>query len=175
MGKASEKQTKSIKDQGEKQTEAIQDNKEQLADINDDYKNKLFLSKEREIFKNIYNERLDKIEELNKKVHYKILKYTVLNTGEEFDFDKSDDPPVFLKDIRTGKISLEEEKNLQKDYNEYLNKIRKGNKNEEKKKTLANINILFNARNNATKFIEDYASMILEPKRKATEEKDLKY
>ena len=30
-----------------------------------------------------------------------------------------------------------------------------------KKKTLANINILFNARNNAIKFIEDYGSMIL--------------
>ena len=30
------------------------------------------------------------------------------------------------------------------------------------KKTLANINILFNARNDAIKFIEDYGSMILE-------------
>ena len=28
-------------------------------------------------------------------------------------------------------MSLEEANNLQKDYNEYLNKIRKGNKNEE--------------------------------------------
>ena len=37
-----------------------------------------------------------------------------------------------------------------------------------KKKTLANINILFNARNNAMKFIEDYGSMILEAKRNAT-------
>ena len=68
LGKAFEKQTKIIKDQGEKQIEAIQDNKKQLANINDDYKNKLLLSKEREIFKNIYNERLDKIEELNKKL-----------------------------------------------------------------------------------------------------------
>ena len=33
-----------------------------------------------------------------------------------------------------------------------------------KKKTLANINIHFNARNNAIKFIEDYGSMILEAK-----------
>ena len=31
LGKAFEKQTKKIKDQGEKQTEAIQDNKKQLA------------------------------------------------------------------------------------------------------------------------------------------------
>ena len=33
------------------------------------------------------------------------------------------------------------------------------------KKTLANVNILFNARNNALKFIEDYRSMILEAER----------
>ena len=63
LGKAFEKQTKTIKDQGEKQIEAIQGNK--LPNTNDDYKNKLLLSKKREIFKNIYNERLDKIEELN--------------------------------------------------------------------------------------------------------------
>ena len=38
------------------------------------------------------------------------------------------------------------------------------------KKTLANINIHFNARNNAIKFIEDYGSMILEAKRIAKQE-----
>ena len=70
LGKAFEKQTKTIKDQEEKQIKAIQDNKEQLFNINsdDDYKNKLLLSREREIFKNIYNKRLDKIEELSKKM-----------------------------------------------------------------------------------------------------------
>ena len=44
--------------------------------------------------------------------------------------------------------------------------MRKGNKSAEQK-TLANINVLFNARNNAIKFIEDYGSMILEAKRLA--------
>ena len=134
MGKAFEKHAKAIKDQGEKQIEAIQDNKKQLANINDDYKNKLLLSKEREIFKNIYNERLDKIEELNKKNDYNNLKYTVIRTGEEFEFDKSEDPLAFLYNIKKCKISLEGANNLQKDYNEYLNKIRKRNKNEEQKK-----------------------------------------
>ena len=65
LGKAFEEQTKTIKHQGEKQIKPIQDNKEQLININndDDYKNKLLLSREREILKNIYNKRLDKIEE----------------------------------------------------------------------------------------------------------------
>ena len=54
LGKAFEKETKTIKDQGEKQTKAIQDN-QLVVNINKDfdYKDKLLLSKEREIFKDI--------------------------------------------------------------------------------------------------------------------------
>ena len=66
LGKAFEKQTKTIEDLGKKQVKAIQD--KQIININkNNYKNKLLLSKEREIFKDIYNKRLDKIEELNNK------------------------------------------------------------------------------------------------------------
>ena len=84
------KNQKTIKDQGQKQIKAIQDNKEQLVNINNDdnYKNKLLLSRETEIFKSIYNKRLDKIEELSKKIDYNSLKYTVICSGEEFEFDR---------------------------------------------------------------------------------------
>ena len=61
LGKTFEKQTKAIEDLGEKQTKAIEDNKKQLGN------NELLLSKEREIFKNIYNKRFNKITELSKK------------------------------------------------------------------------------------------------------------
>ena len=67
-------------------------------------------------------------------------------------------------------MSLEEGKNIQQDYENYLKYIRKGNKNDEQRKTLANINVLFNARNNAIKSIEDYGSVILEAKRLAKQE-----
>ena len=78
---------------------------------------------------------------------------------------------LFLNNIKKGKISLEEAKNLQQDYEKYLKEIQKGNKSaEQQKKTLANINVFFNARNNAIKFIEDYGSMILEAKRLAKQE-----
>ena len=71
-------------------------------------------------------------------------------------------------------MSLKEAKNLQKDYNEYLNKIQKGDKNAEQKKTLVNVNILFTTRNNAIRFVEDYSSMILEAKRLARQGTGLK-
>ena len=50
--------------------------------------------------KDIYNKRLDKIEGLNKKNDYNNLKYTVLSSDEEFNFDKLEDPIVFLNNIK---------------------------------------------------------------------------
>ena len=67
-------------------------------------------------------------------------------------------------------MSLEDAKNNQQNYLDYLNIIRKGNKNANQKNNLANINILFNAKNSAIKFIEDYGSMILEAKKLAKEQ-----
>ena len=128
MGKAFEKQTETIEYQGEKQIKAIQDNKKQLINDND-YKDKLLLSKEREIFNDIYNKRLDKIEKLNNKIDYNNLKYVVVSSGKKFDFE-------FLNDIKKGKISLEEAKNKQQNYLNYLNVMRRGNKNANKKKPL---------------------------------------
>ena len=105
LEKVFEKQTKTIEDQGEKQIKVIQDNKRQLTN-DDDYKDKLLISKEREIFKNIYNKRLDKIEGLNNKIDYNNLKYVVVSIGDEYSFDKLKDPIAFLADIKKGKISL---------------------------------------------------------------------
>ena len=78
LGKAFEKQTKTIKDQGVKQTKATQDN-QLVVNINKDvyYKDKLLLSKEREIFKDVYNKRLDEIEEMNNEIDYDDLDYVI--------------------------------------------------------------------------------------------------
>ena len=169
LGKAFEKQTKTIEDQGEKQIKAIQSNKQQLI-REDDYKNKLLISKERQIFKDIYDKRLDKIEELNNKIDYDNLKYVVERSGVEYNFNKVKNPIDLLNDIKKGKILLEEAKEKRKDYYNYLNMIRRGNKSANQKRTLVNINIHYNARGNAIKFIEDFGSMILEAKRLAKQE-----
>ena len=140
LGKASQKQTKTIEDKEEKQIKAIQDNRRQLIS-DDDYPNKLLILKEREIFKDIYNKIFDKLEELNNKIDYDNLKYVVESSSVEYSFNKIEDPIALLNDIKKGKISLEEAKEKQKDYYNYLNTIRRGNKNANQKRTLANINI----------------------------------
>ena len=102
---------------------------------------------------------------MDNKIDYGNLNYVVVNNGKIFDFAGLKDPLTFLNEIKKGKMSLEEAKNIQRNYLDYLNIIRKGNKNANQKNTLANINIHFNARTSAIIFIEDYGSMILEAKK----------
>ena len=64
---------KTIEDQEQKQISAIKEIGKQLANTNtnaNSYKNELLISKEREIYKNISNETLDKIEVLANKINY---------------------------------------------------------------------------------------------------------
>ena len=63
---------------------------------------------------------------------------------------------------KKGEITNRRSKESQKDFDKYLKRVRKGKKNNEQQKTLANLNVLFNGRNTAISFIEDYRSMILE-------------
>ena len=169
LRKALEKQRKTIEDQGEKQIKTIQDNRKQLISGND-YKDKLLLSREREIFKDVYNKRLDNLEELNNKIDYNNLKYVILSNGSSYTFSEMKNPITFLNEIKKGETSLDEAKIMQENFLEYLSVVRKGNRNAEQRKTLPNINMLCNARNDAIKFIEEYGSMILEAKKLAREQ-----
>ena len=170
LGKVFEKQRKAIEDQGEKQVKAIQDN--QLVNIkNYDYKNKLLFSKEREIFKDIYKKKLDEKEEMNNKIDYNDLEYVVLSNDMAYKFSVEKDPISLLNDIKNGKTTLKEAKDAQENNRHYLNIIRKGYKNDNQKRTLENIKMFYNARDDAIKVIEGYGSMILDARRLAEEQK----
>ena len=168
LWKASEKQTKTIKELQEKQAKAIEDNKKQL-DNTEQLDNELLLSKERKIFKNIYKEKINKIDELSKKIDYHNLKYIVSNSSQITNFSEMKGPITLLDSIRKGEILVEKAKHKQEAIDGYLRKIRGRNKSEEQKKILDNINMLFKGRNNAIKFVDDYGSMILEAKKRAVE------
>ena len=69
--KTFEKRTKAIEDQGKRQVDALEnlkDTNEQVVNTNDDYEDKLLHSKEQEVYRKIYTKRLNKIEELIKKI-----------------------------------------------------------------------------------------------------------
>ena len=130
----------------------------------------LLLSKEGEIFRDIYNDRLEQLQLASHNVDYNNLSYEVITSGNRYQFDGVKDPLVFLKEIKEGRISIEEAKNMQKEFNKQLNFIRRGNKNQDQRQALNNINNLYNARDMAIKFIEDYGSMILEKKKMVKQE-----
>ena len=84
---------------------------------------------------------------MNNKIDYDNLNYVVVGTGDKYSFDDLDDPLTFLNNIKKGEISMEKAIK-QHNFYKYLNLIRIGNKNDNQKRTLANINIFYNAREN---------------------------
>ena len=64
---------------------------------------------------------------MNNKIDYDNLKYVVESSDDEYSFNKIEDPIALFHDIKKGKISLEEAKEKQKNYHNYLNTIRRGN------------------------------------------------
>ena len=70
MGKAFEKQTKTIEDQGERQIKAIQNQGEikTIKNYTYDYENYPLISKQKEIFNELVDKRLEEITNLGKKL-----------------------------------------------------------------------------------------------------------
>ena len=104
---------------------------------------------------------------MNNKIDYNNLNYVVVGTGDKYSFDDLDDPLTFLNNIKKGEISMEKAIKQQYNFHKYLNLIRIGNKNYNQNRTLANINVFYNTRDNAIQFIQDYGRMILEAREKA--------
>ena len=109
---------------------------------------------------------------MNNKIDYDNLKYVVVGTGDKYNFDNLDDPVTLFNNIKKGEISMNKAIEKQHMFFKYLNIIRIENKNDNQKRTLGNINMFYNARDNAIKFIQDYGGMILEANRLAKEDQE---
>ena len=113
LGKAFEKQTKTIDDQGEKQIKAIPD-QGQVKTIKKyayDDENTLFISKQKEIFNELVDKRLEKLTNLDKKVNSNGLIYRYKSNTDDTKFDKFDNVPNIINKMRNGEISLNDVKN----------------------------------------------------------------
>ena len=86
---------------------------------------------------------------MNNKIDYNNLNYVVVGTGDEYNLNNLDDSLTLLNNIKKCKISMGKAIEQQYNFHKYLNLIRIGNKNDNQKRTLANINIFYNARDNA--------------------------
>ena len=105
------------------------------------------------------------------KIDYDDLDCVILTKDMEYNFSIEKYPIRLLKAIKDGEMSLKEARDRQRNYLQYLNIIRKGNKNSVQKRTLSKLKIiLMQERERAIKFIEDYDSMVLEARRLAKEQ-----
>ena len=86
------------------------------------------LSKQKEIFNVLVDERLEKITDLDKKVNSDDLIYRYKGNTPDLNFDEFDNAFDIIDKIRDGKINLSDVKNNQEKFKSYLGNIKKGNK-----------------------------------------------
>ena len=125
------------------------------------------------IFNELADERLKKITALDKKVNRDDLICEYKGNTADAEFDQFDNALDLIDKIRNSKISLTNVKNDQEDFKSNLGEIKKGDKKKSKKKQQKNnicFDMLYKARNEAIKFLDEYSSMISEAKLKAKKE-----
>ena len=129
LGKAFEKQIKTIEDQGEKQIKAIQD-QGQLKTIKNnayDAEDTPFLSKQKEIFNELVDKRCEKIIDLDKKkVNSDDLIYRYRSNTAAVKFNEFDNAFNIINKIQNGEIRLADVKSNQEKFKSYLGEIKKG-------------------------------------------------
>ena len=108
LAKAFEKQIKTIEDQGERQIKAIQNQGEIKTIKKYAYSDKdsPLISKQKEIFSELVDKKLEKTTELDKKVNSDNLIYRYKGRTAGTKFDKFDKALDLIDKKREGKISL---------------------------------------------------------------------
>ena len=127
------------------------------------------ISKQKEIFTKLADERLEKIAKLDKKVNLDNLIYRYKAKTPHENFDTYDNALDLIDKIRNGKIRLADVKYDQMRFKSNLGEIKKGPKKlqEQKINALYNIEMLCKARNEAIKFYDEYSLMVSEAKNQA--------
>ena len=107
LGKAFDKQIKTIEDQGKKQVDALNnlnsDNKITIKKYTYDPNDTPFISKQKKIFNKLVDERLEKITDLDKKVNRDDLIYRYKGKFADTKFDEFDNALGISNKMRDGK------------------------------------------------------------------------
>ena len=172
LGKAFEKEIKTIEDQGKKQVEVLKDLKpkeqtkpitHKLDDDNDDDDDDGESLKQKETYNKLFDEKLNEIREISKEMDYKSLIYAFTTKVIGLvNFIKFKGPFSLLKEIRNGDISLKMVKKYQKNLKRKLDQIKSGNPKHESGKqlhTIENVKNLFDSRQKTIDLFDDYSKI----------------
>ena len=126
------------------------------------------LSKKKEIFNELADERLNEISELDKKVNLDDLIYKYKGNTNDEKFNNYDNALDLINKITDGEIKLADVKSNQNNFKMHLGEIKKGaKKSKEQKNAIYDIELFYKARKEAIKFFDDYSLMVSEAKNKA--------
>ena len=128
LGKAFEKQIKTIEDQGKKQVDALENliPKEETKPTEDKSNNQ---SKATIIFSELTNKSKKIMSELHKKVDYNNLKFEYIGPNKDVSFYEYKDSKELFNEIKNSQIKFSEVKNKQNEFLNKLNNIKIGKKN----------------------------------------------
>ena len=106
LGKAFEKQTKTIEDQGEKQMKAIQDKRpiKSIKKFNYDINDSPIVLKEKELYNKLTEESFEKINDLEKRVNNNKLVFKYRGNTPNEDFNIFDNAFELISKIRVERL-----------------------------------------------------------------------
>ena len=172
MGKAFEKQIKTNW-RSRRKTNKSNSRSRQVKTIKNytsDAEGTRLILKQKELFNELANERLEKITDLDKILNSNDLIYKYKGNTADKKFDKFDNVLNIINKIQNGEISLVDVKNNQEKFKSHVGEIKRGNskkRSKEPKSVLYNIEMIYKARSEAIKFYDDYSSIMSEVKTKA--------
>ena len=159
LGRAFEKQLKTIEFQGEKQIDALKDlkPKKQTRPIEDKSNNQ---SRAKFIFNDFINKRKEIMNELYDNVDYYNLKLGYAGPTENVSFYKYRDSKELFNAIKNSRIKSSEAKNKRNEFLNKLSNIKMGKKNSEQKEMIKNLHNFYKSREEVINFFRDYTEML---------------
>ena len=171
LGRAFEKQTKAIEDQGKKQIQAIQNidfsKSEEKAKFDSD--DDLAILRQKELYNELTEEKKTEIKNLDNSVDRDKNKliYTYKGKTSDVDFSEYYGAIDLINKIKDGDVSLKQAINNQHDLKLKLGEVKKGNSERKSKKNLnviKNVHNLYNSRQAAIDFFIEYTERVSEAK-----------
>ena len=159
LGKAFQKQIKTIEDQGEKQFEALKDwkPKEQTKPIEGKSNNH---SRAEIIFNDLISKRKSISNELYESVDKNKLKFEHVGNTKDVRFYEYMDSKELLNKIRNGKIKFDDVQENQEGFLKKLNEVKIGRKNHEQEEVIANLEKFYRSREDVFNFFRNWTKMM---------------
>ena len=153
LGKAFEKQIKTIEDHGKKQVDALKGLEPKVIESGS---NKPVITKE--IYDKILEERMDEILEMSNKIDFNNLTYNFKGQTASINFGKFGGPMYIYGHMKNGDTTLQQVEKQQKDFKKELNEITSGNpkhKSEMQLHTIKKVKNLYNSRQKIIDLLND--------------------